>query len=125
MKQPVSNFKEEFSSKLPALTLLTHLGCRFVPPLACKQMRYQTSHSDKGSSQVLNICYWMQELIKIIQELNQYMNLGLTAANEKLYNAMIYGITVTEFIDGKKASPTIACLIRMMSRITFSTLQRK
>jgi len=35
------------------------------------------------------------------------MNLGLKAANEKIYNALMYSISVTEFIDGKKASPTM------------------
>ncbi len=45
---------------------------------------------------------------KIIHELaNPAMNEGLKAANEKLYNALTYGISVTEFIDGKKANPTI------------------
>lgn len=35
------------------------------------------------------------------------MNLGLTRANEKLYDALLYGVSVTEFIDGKRTSPTI------------------
>ena len=32
---------------------------------------------------------------------------GLLTANEKLYNKLTLGVTVTEFIDGKKHSPTI------------------
>lgn len=44
---------------------------------------------------------------KVMHELNPAMNLGLKAANEKIYNALMYGVSVTEFIDGKKASPTI------------------
>lgn len=45
---------------------------------------------------------------KIISELaNPAMNEGLKAANEKLYNGLTYGIGVTEFVDGKKANPTI------------------
>jgi len=44
---------------------------------------------------------------KIMHELNPAMNEGLKGANEKLYNAMMYGVSVTEFVDGKKASPTI------------------
>ena len=44
---------------------------------------------------------------KIMHELNPAMNEGLKGANEKLYNAMLYGVSVTEFVEGKKASPTI------------------
>ena len=45
---------------------------------------------------------------KIVHELaNPAMNEGLKAANEKLYNALTYGIGVTEFVDGKKVNPTI------------------
>ena len=44
---------------------------------------------------------------KVMHELNPAMNLGLKAANEKLYDALMYGVSVTEFIEGKKASPTI------------------
>ena len=47
---------------------------------------------------------------KIMHELNPAMNLGLQLANEKLYNAMLYGVTVTEFIDGKRTSQTIALI---------------
>ena len=32
MAQPISKFQEEFSAKLPALTLLTHLGWSFLSP---------------------------------------------------------------------------------------------
>ena len=43
----------------------------------------------------------------IMHELNPAMNLGLQTANETLYDAMLYGVTVTEFIDGKRTSQTI------------------
>ncbi len=33
------NFAEEFSSKIPALTLLTTLGYEFIPPSQCRAMR--------------------------------------------------------------------------------------
>ncbi len=35
------------------------------------------------------------------------LNEGLQAANERLYNHLLYGMSVTEFVDGKKVSPTI------------------
>ncbi|MGL4225723.1 MAG: hypothetical protein ACRCSE_11460 [Vibrio sp.] len=37
----VPNFREEFSAKIPALTLLTHLGDQFIPPSDCLVMRVQ------------------------------------------------------------------------------------
>ena len=44
---------------------------------------------------------------KVIHQLSPAMNLGLLTANENIYDALMYGVSVTEFIDGKKASPTI------------------
>ncbi|WP_420600308.1 type I restriction endonuclease subunit R [Neptuniibacter sp.] len=116
----VVNFREEFSSKIPALTLLTNLGYKFIPPAECLKQRgnlstvilpdvlrqvlsYKT-YSFMGKEQKLSAA----TIDKIVQELaNPAMNEGLKAANEKLYDALTYGIGVTEFVDGKKASPTI------------------
>ena len=128
----VANFKEEFSSKIPALTLLTNLGYQFIPPSECEALRGNTSlttksAADKKSTHQVMLMPIMREFLtkqtfpfagkqhkltdaaidKVMHELNPAMNLGLKAANEKLYNAMMYGVSVTEFIDGKKASPTI------------------
>jgi type I restriction enzyme R subunit len=125
MKNPTANFKEEFSSKIPALTLLTKLGYSFIPPSACEQVR-GNSISGKSTSQVMLLPVMRNFLSKqtfpfagknhklsdaaidkIMHELNPAMNEGLKGANEKIYNALTYGVGVTEFIDGKKASPTI------------------
>ena len=38
------------------------------------------------------------------------LNEGLRHANQRLYNHFLYGISVTEFIDGKKVHPTIALI---------------
>ena len=119
------NFAEEFSAKIPALTLLSTLGYRFIPPSECSAMRSKVA-SSKATNQVVLLPimraflaeqtfifegtphYLSDSAIdKIMHELNPAMNLGLQAANEKLYNAMLYGVTVTEFIDGKKTSQTI------------------
>ncbi|MBU2969227.1 HsdR family type I site-specific deoxyribonuclease [Pseudoalteromonas sp. C2R02] len=125
MTLSVANFKEEFSSKIPALTLLTKLGYSFIPPSACEQVR-GNSITGKSTSQVMLLPV-MREFLskqtfpfagenhhlsdaaidKIMHELNPAMNEGLKSANEKLYYALMYGVGVTEFIDGKKASPTI------------------
>ncbi|EMD0829378.1 type I restriction endonuclease subunit R [Morganella morganii] len=116
----ILNFKEEFSSKIPALTLLTNLGYQFIPPSDCLAMRGRLSsvilpnvlrsvlkhktHTFMGKDYPLSD----SAIDKIIQELaTPAMNAGLKAANEKLYDALTYGISVTEFIEGKKANPTI------------------
>ncbi|NLS11542.1 type I restriction endonuclease subunit R [Vibrio sp. SM6] len=119
-KHHAPNFKEEQSAKIPALTLLTNLGYQFIPPSECMAMRgnkttvilpqvlrkvlsfktYSFMGKDRHLSQAA--------IDKIVQELaNPTMNEGLKAANEKLYNALTYGIGVTEFVEGKKANPTI------------------
>ncbi|MEK6198927.1 MAG: HsdR family type I site-specific deoxyribonuclease [Psychrobacter sp.] len=128
MTNPSINFAEEFSSKIPALTLLTTLGYEFISPNQCNTMRSKVS-SNKATNQVVLLPVmraflekqtFMFEgklhplsdsaIDKIMHELNPAMNLGLQAANEALYNAMLYGVTVTEFIDGKKTSQTIALI---------------
>ena len=131
MTSPI-NFKEEFSSKIPALTLLTNLGYQFIPPSECEALRGNPSlttksAADKKSTHQVVLMPVMRAFLakqtfpfagkqhkltdaaidKVMHELNPAMNLGLKAANEKLYNAMMYGVSVTEFVDGKKSSPTI------------------
>ncbi len=127
MTQTTVNFREEFSAKIPALTLLTNLGYKFIPPSECEALRGNPFSADKKSTHQVILVPVMREFLakqtfpfagkqhkltdaaidKVMHELNPAMNLGLKAANEKLYNAMMYGVSVTEFIDGKKASPTI------------------
>ncbi|WP_201596314.1 type I restriction endonuclease subunit R [Psychrobacter vallis] len=122
------NFAEEFSSKLPALTLLTTLGYEFIPPSQCNAMRSKAA-LNKATNQVVLLpimraflakqtfmfegkSYHLSDsaIDKIMHTLTPAMNLGLQAANEALYNAMLYGVTVTEFIDGKKTAQTIALI---------------
>lgn len=121
------NFNEEFSAKIPALALLTNLGYTFIPPSECEALRGNTLFSEKKSTHQVILLPVMRAFLakqtfsfagkqhtlseaaidKVMHELNPAMNLGLKAANEKIYNALMYGVSVTEFIDGKKASPTI------------------
>ncbi len=124
MTQVLPNFKEEFSAKIPDLTLLTNLGYQFISPEQCASMRGNTELQQQR--QVILVSVMRDFLVKqifpfagkqhslsiasidkIIHELSPAINEGLLGANEKLYNAMMYGISVTEFIDGKKATPTI------------------
>ncbi|WP_435276376.1 type I restriction endonuclease [Psychrobium sp. nBUS_13] len=121
------NFKEEFSAKIPALTLLNNLGYTFISPSECEALRGNTFASEKKSTHQVILLPVMRAFLakqtfsfagkqhnlseaaidKVMHELNPAMNLGLKAANEKIYNALMYGVSVTEFIEGKKASPTI------------------
>lgn len=121
------DFTEEKSAKLPAMILLSSLGYSFISPSECEALRGNTFASEKKSTHQVIMLLVMRGFLakqtysflgkqrklseaaidKIIHELTPAMNLGLRAANEKIYNALMYGVSVTEFIDGKKASPTI------------------
>jgi type I restriction enzyme R subunit len=126
-RRMAANFNEEFSAKLPALTLLTNLGYTFIPPAECETLRGNLSgDTNKSTQQVILLPILRQFLAKqtfsfqgktyplseaaidkVIHQLSPAMNLGLLTANENIYDALMYGVSVTEFIDGKKASPTI------------------
>jgi len=114
-------FQEEYSAKIPALTLLHNLGWTFISP--------EQALSARGSktSEVVLRDVLREELRKrrftfagkersfsensidnVIAELcSPALNEGLNVANEKIYNHLLYGISVREFIDGKKINPTI------------------
>lgn len=117
-------FQEEYSAKLPALTLLANLGWSFLSPEQAllarggrqddvvlrdilrgelKKRRYMVAGKECALSD--------KALDNLIAEVcSPALNEGLLSANEKLYNHMLYGISVTEFVDGKKVSPTIALI---------------
>lgn len=121
---PSPKFQEEYSAKIPALTLLTNLGWTFLPPdqaLAkrggkqdevvlrdeLRQVLQARRFRFEGREQALSD----KAVDKLIAEVcSPALNEGLALANEKLYNHMLYGISVTEFVDGKKANPTIALI---------------
>ena len=124
MDTPIAKLQEEYSAKIPALALLTHLGWTFLSPeqaLAArggktnevvlrdvlrtelKKRRFTFEGQDHALSD--------KAIDAILQEVCQpALNEGLTAANERLYNHLVYGISVTEFVGGKKANPTIALI---------------
>jgi len=117
---PIPKFHEEVSAKIPALTLLTNLGYEFIPPAQVISMRESMSSVvlvnvlrevlEKKTFEFQGKPHPLSEAAtdKIIHQLaNPAMNEGLKAANEKLYDALTYGVGVTEFIDGKKVNPTI------------------
>lgn len=114
-------FQEEYSAKIPALTLLHNLGWTFLSPEQALSAR-----NSKTNEVVLREVL-REELRKrrfifagkervfsenaidnVIAELfSPALNEGLSVANERIYNHFLYGISVKEFIDGKKVNPTI------------------
>ncbi|HEC58915.1 hypothetical protein LCGC14_0896700 [marine sediment metagenome] len=124
MTQYIPKFQEEYSAKLPALALLTNLGWSFISP--------QQVLSERGgrNSEVILADVLRAELSKrrftfagkeyplsthaienIVAELSgPALNEGLGIANERIYNHLLYGISVTEFVNGKKANPTISLI---------------
>ena len=112
--------KEEYSAHIPALLVLSVLGWEYMSREACLATR--------GSTQdVLLTSVLVEQLRKrhfeykgklyqlstnaidqIVRELGApALYDGLLTANEQLYNKLTLGVTVTEFIDGKKHSPTV------------------
>lgn len=124
MTQYTPKFQEEYSAKLPALTLLTNLGWSFLSPelaLAARGGKADEvvlrqvlrSELKKRTFTFAGKSYPLSEkaIDNLIAEVcSPALNEGLLTANERLYNHLLYGISVTEFVDGKKASPTVALI---------------
>lgn len=124
MTQYTPKFQEEYSAKLPALTLLTNLGWSFFSPELALAARGGKADEvvlrqvlrgelQKRTFTFAGKSYPLSEkaIDNLIAEVcSPALNEGLLTANERLYNHLLYGITVTEFVDGKKASPTVALI---------------
>ncbi|MEW7867663.1 type I restriction endonuclease subunit R [Aeromonas diversa] len=122
--KPAPKFQEEYSAKLPALTLLTNLGWSFLSPeqaLAARSGKADDvilrqvlrSELQKRTFTFAGKSYPLSEkaIDNLIAEVcSPALNEGLLTANERLYNHLLYGISVTEFVEGKKASPTVALI---------------
>lgn len=114
---------EQYSSHIPALQTLVAMGWSFMSTEKCLSAR--------GSMQeVLMPNVLIEELSKrrfeykgnkyqlssnaieqIVRELSvSSLHEGLLSSNERFYNKLCLGTTVTEFIDGKKHSPTISII---------------
>ena len=117
-------FQEEYSAKLPALTLLINLGWSFLSPELALSARggkadevvlrqVLRSEFQKRTFTFAGKSYPLSEkaIDNLIAEVcSPALNEGLLTANERLYNHFLYGISVTEFVDGKKVSPTVALI---------------
>jgi len=116
--------KEVFSSQIPALQVLMAMGYEYLSPT--QALAYRGGQT----SEVLLRSVLIAELRKrrfnwkgqeyplsnnaiddIVRQLaSPGLGEGLLSANERLYDHLTLGLTVTEFIDGKKAQPTIALI---------------
>lgn len=111
---------EQYSSHIPALATLINLGWTFLPATKCQALRgsqrdvvlkpvleqvlRQRRFEFKGESYPLS----EQAVDQVMREITTpSMAQGLMAANQSVYDMLTLGITVTEFVDGKKATPTI------------------
>ncbi|MDO6568611.1 type I restriction endonuclease subunit R [Alteromonas sp. 1_MG-2023] len=124
MTKSTPKFQEEYSAKLPALTLLTNLGWSFLSPELALTARggkadevvlrqVLRSELQKRTFTFAGKSYPLSEkaIDNLIAEVcSPALNEGLLTANERLYNHLLYGISVTEFVDGKKASPTVSLI---------------
>ena len=114
-------FQEEYSAKIPALTLLTQLGWTFLSPEQALAARDGKADQVVLRQQLRNVLAERtfvfagkthplspKSVDNLVSELcSPALNEELMAANERLYNHLLYGMSVTEFVDGKKVSPTI------------------
>lgn len=111
---------EQHSSHIPALATLINLGWTFLPATECMALRgnqrevvmkpvlervlRQRKFQFKGQWYPLS----EQAVDQVIREVTTpSMAEGLMEANQSVYDMLTLGITVTEFIGGKKAQPTI------------------
>jgi len=121
MNNSAPDTREQASAQIPALHLVANLGWRYLGTAACLALRgsirevllrprlieaLQARRFDyKGGLYPLS----PSAIDQIVRELSALsLAEGLLAANERLYNKLALGITVTEFMpDGKKHQPTI------------------
>lgn len=111
---------EIYSSHVPALATLATLGWTYMPPAECmaarggpqgvllapvlvEELRRRTFEY-KGKTYPLST----NAIDQIVRELSSpALNEGLLTANERIYNALTLGVTVTEFVNGKRHSVTV------------------
>lgn len=116
--------REQYSAHLPALHLLANLGWHFLTTAEALALRgsarevilkprlievLQTRRFDyKGETFPLSPG-GIDQIVRQVQALS--LAEGLLPANERLYQMLTLGITVTEFMpDGKRHQPTIALI---------------
>lgn len=117
---PVPSTAELYSSHIPALATLVALGWSYMSPAEClaarggargvlllpvlvEQLRRRTFEY-RGKSYPLST----NAIDQIVRELSSpALNEELSKVNERIYNALTLGVTVTEFVGGKRHSVTV------------------
>ncbi|KVG26713.1 type I restriction endonuclease subunit R [Burkholderia ubonensis] len=114
--------REQYSAHIPALHQLVNLGWHFLPTTEALTLRGSTREvifkprlidvlqtrrfEYKGELYPLSPS-GIDQIVRQVQALN--LAEGLLPANERLYQMLTLGVTITEFMpDGKKHQPTIA-----------------
>ena len=112
---------EQASAQIPALHLLVNLGWRYISACDCQRLRdgnrevllkprlIETLKARRFEYKGERYPLSPSGIDQIVRELSALpLGEGLLAANERLYQLLALGITVTEFMpDGKKHLPTI------------------
>lgn len=115
--------KEQYSSHIPALKTLVACGWNYLSAADCLEQRGGTREvllkndliafletrrfEYKGKEYPLSSGA-IEQILRDVA--SPGLNEGLLKANERLYEKLTLGVTVTEFINGKKHSPTIPLL---------------
>ncbi len=121
MNDSAPDTREQYSAHFPALHLLANLGWRYLTVAECLALRGSTREvllkprlievlqSRRFDYRGERFPLSPSAIDQIVRELSALsMAEGLLAANERLYNKLALGITVTEFMpDGRKHQPTI------------------
>ena len=119
--RPRPETNELFISHIPALHVLMAMGYHYLSPDAARRAR-GGNHAEVLLREVLveelktRRFTWKGQdyplstnaIDDIVRQLaSPGLGDGLLTANERIYDRLTLGITVTEFIDGKRAQPTI------------------
>ncbi|TWC41518.1 type I restriction enzyme R subunit [Pseudomonas sp. SJZ079] len=116
-------FQEEFSAKIPALALLANLGFRYLSPSEALQLRGSRERvvlttvlkAELAKRRFFSggVEHGLSEaaLTKLVGEISHPpLNEGLQAANQRLSDQLLYGVSVSDFVAGSKVNPTIALI---------------
>ncbi|VAX07875.1 Type I restriction-modification system, restriction subunit R [hydrothermal vent metagenome] len=120
MTQHTPKTQEEYSAKIPALQVLISMGYDYLTPEQCLALRgnerevllretlikhlQQYRFTLRGQEHALST----NAIEQVVRDIGTPgMNEGLLSANERVYNQLMLGITVTEFINAKKESITV------------------
>lgn len=120
LSQQIPDTREEAAAKLPALHILTVLGWDYLSPSQCIALRgseravvledvlrdHLSRHrfDYKGKHYPLST----NGIAQVLREITQTgLSEGLIPANRAIYQHLTMGITVTEFVDGSRASITV------------------